>query len=111
MTQNKCEKNDETRATLADIAQEMAKPRMTESARKAAVVASGPEAQGSNRIDRKVIRGDVTKSSKQLSEHRLDEEALSRMDDEGGEPGRHMVAAPSLMVSTSIDKRALHRPE
>ncbi len=43
MTPKKFNKNGYNRATLADIAKEMAKPRMTESARKAADVASGPK--------------------------------------------------------------------
>jgi hypothetical protein len=32
------------------------------------------------------VSGDVPKSAKQPSERRLDEEAVSRMDDEGGAP-------------------------
>jgi hypothetical protein len=32
------------------------------------------------------VAGDVPKSAKQPSERRLDEEAVSRMDDEGGAP-------------------------
>lgn len=84
MTQKKFEKDGYTRLTLADIAREMAKPRMTESVRNAAVVAPAPEVQGTNRIGGKVIRGDVTKSSKQPSECHLDKEALSRTDDDGG---------------------------
>jgi hypothetical protein len=43
MTQKKSKKNGYTRVTLADIAREMAKPRMAESARKAAVAAPGPK--------------------------------------------------------------------
>lgn len=84
MTQKKFETDGYTRATLADIARELAKPRMTESVRNAAVVVLAPEVQGTNRIGRKVIRGDVTKSSEQPSERHLDEQALSRMDDDGG---------------------------
>jgi hypothetical protein len=39
MTQKKSKKNGYTRATLADIAMEMAKPRTAESARKALAIA------------------------------------------------------------------------
>jgi hypothetical protein len=46
MTQKKSKKNGYTRATLADIAREMAKPRMAESARKAVVAAHGPKVTG-----------------------------------------------------------------
>jgi hypothetical protein len=85
MTQKKCEKDGSTRTMPADIAREMAKPRITESVRKAAVVALGPKLQETHRIGRKVIRGDVTKSAKQPSEWRFDKEASSRMRDEGGQ--------------------------
>jgi len=105
MTQKKFGKNEDARATLADIAREMAKPRMTESARRAAVVTPGQEAHGSNRIDRRVIRGDLTKPSEQLSEQRLDEEALSRMDDEGGRIGdgwSRAIRKPCSMAQSSL---------
>jgi hypothetical protein len=38
MTQDLAKKNGHTRATLADIAREMAKPRLTESVREAAEI-------------------------------------------------------------------------
>jgi hypothetical protein len=41
MAQKKSKKNEYTRVTLADVAREMAKPRIAESARKAVVVAPG----------------------------------------------------------------------
>ncbi len=55
MTQKKFGKDGYTRSTLADIAREMEKPRMTESVRNAPVVAPAPEVQGTNRISRKVM--------------------------------------------------------
>jgi len=45
MTQKLAKKNGYTRATLADIAREMAKPRLTESARKAAAIAEAGDAR------------------------------------------------------------------
>ncbi len=37
-----------------------------------------------NLIEHSLALGDIPQSAKQPSEHRLEEEALSRMDDEGG---------------------------
>ncbi|MGA9565228.1 MAG: hypothetical protein WBS19_06880 [Candidatus Korobacteraceae bacterium] len=45
MTQKKSENNGRTRATLADIAREMAKTRMTESVREAVEVAEARDAR------------------------------------------------------------------
>jgi hypothetical protein len=55
MTQKKSKKNGYNRATLADVAREMAKPRMAASARIAAVAAPVPEDQRTSRIGIKVI--------------------------------------------------------
>lgn len=46
MTHKKSKKDADIRATLADIAKEMAKPRVAESARKAAAVALGTRKLG-----------------------------------------------------------------
>lgn len=84
MPQKNLEKNGYSRATLADIGVQMAKSRMTESARRAIALVPGPKVQDANTAVKKVIERDVPKPARQPSDRRLDEEALSRMDDEGG---------------------------
>ena len=92
MPQEKFGKNRHSRATVANIATEMAKSRMTESVRQATAVTPGPGLQGSILVKRS-IRPELHKSARQASDRRMDEEAVSRMDDEGG-AAAHLKVAP-----------------
>jgi len=83
MPQKKFEKNGHRPATLADIATQMAKSRTTESVRRATNDALRSEVPAPDRIGRKAMSAAFSESGKHASD-RLDEDALSRMDDEGG---------------------------
>jgi hypothetical protein len=86
MAQEKFGKIGRSRAMVADIASEMAKSRMTESVRQATAGTRRPPIQEV----KKAIGAEVHKPAKQASDRRLDEEAVSRMDDEGGAAAAHL---------------------